>query len=71
MFRLTLKNPFGNSKNIQDIIKKNISGLYDETHLGNVKINNPLGYDLLVKMLLKDARNRPSARECLSHPYLN
>ncbi|CAD8075600.1 unnamed protein product [Paramecium sonneborni] len=68
---LTLKNPFGNSKNIQDIIKRNISGLYDETHLVNVKINNPLGYDLLIKMLQKDARNRPSARECLSHPYFN
>lgn len=50
-FRLTLKNPFGNSKNMQDIIKRNISGLYDETHLANAKINNPLGYDLLIKML--------------------
>ncbi|CAD8074643.1 unnamed protein product [Paramecium primaurelia] len=68
---LTLKNPFGNSKNMQDIIKRNISGLYDENHLASVKINNPLGYDLLIKMLQKDARNRPSARECLAHPFLN
>lgn len=51
LFRLTRKNPFGNSKNVQDIIKRNISGLYDESHLVNVKINNPLGYDLLIKML--------------------
>ncbi|CAD8087926.1 unnamed protein product [Paramecium sonneborni] len=68
---LTLKNPFGNSKNIQDIIKRNISGQYDETHLVNVKINNPLGYDLLLKMLQKDARNRPSAKECLLHPFFD
>ncbi|CAK74814.1 unnamed protein product (macronuclear) [Paramecium tetraurelia] len=68
---LTRKNPFGNSKNVQDIIKRNISGQYDESHLVNVKINNPLGYDLLIKMLQKDPRNRPSASECLKHPYLN
>ncbi|CAD8160885.1 unnamed protein product [Paramecium octaurelia] len=68
---LTRKNPFGNSKNVQDIIKRNISGQYDETHLVNVKINNPLGYDLLIKMLQKVPRNRPSASECLQHPYLN
>lgn len=36
---------------MQDIIKRNISGLYDENHLTSVKINNPLGYDLLIKML--------------------
>ncbi|CAD8164525.1 unnamed protein product [Paramecium pentaurelia] len=68
---LTRKNPFGNSKNVQDIIKRNISGQYDESHLTNVKINNPLGYDLLIKMLQKDPLNRPSANECLQHPYLN
>lgn len=49
--RLTFKNPFGNSQNISDLIKLNISGNYNEAHLETTKMNNPLAYDLLTKML--------------------
>ncbi|CAD8072602.1 unnamed protein product [Paramecium sonneborni] len=66
---LTFKNPFGNSQNISDLIKLNISGNYNEAHLETTKMNNPLAYDLLTKMLQKESQNRPSVHECLSHPY--
>ena len=32
---------------------------------------NPLCVDLLQKMLLKDPSERPSAEECLEHPWFN
>lgn len=44
---LTFKNPFGNLENISDLIKLNIKGDYNETHLENTKLNNPLAFDLL------------------------
>ncbi|CAD8072893.1 unnamed protein product [Paramecium primaurelia] len=66
---LTFKNPFGNLENISDLIKLNINGDYNETHLENTKLNNPLAYDLLTQMLQKESNNRISAYECLNHPY--
>ncbi|CAD8174091.1 unnamed protein product [Paramecium octaurelia] len=67
---LTFKNPFGNFENVSELIKLNINGEYNEAHLEKTKANNPLAYDLLTQMLSKDANIRPSARECLDHPYL-
>ncbi|CAD8174046.1 unnamed protein product [Paramecium pentaurelia] len=67
---LTFKNPFGNLENISDLIKFNINGDYNETHLENTKLNNPLAYNLLISMLQKESNKRPSAYECLNHPYL-
>lgn len=47
MLSLTFKNPFGNFQNNSDLIKLNINGDYNETHLENTKLNNPLAYNLL------------------------
>lgn len=44
-------------------------GNYNEAHLETTKQNNPQAYDLLTKMLQKESHNRPSAYECLCHPY--
>ncbi|CAK64241.1 unnamed protein product (macronuclear) [Paramecium tetraurelia] len=66
---LTSKNPFGNSKNISDLIQSNISGNYNQAYLESTYVNNPLAYDLLTKMLQKEPHSRPSADECLNHPY--
>ena len=32
---------------------------------------SPQGIDLISKMLLWDPKYRPTARECLNHPYFN
>ncbi|CAD8153964.1 unnamed protein product [Paramecium pentaurelia] len=66
---LTSKNPFGNSQNISDLIQTNIGGNYNQAYLEATKLNNPLAYDLLTKMLQKEPHSRPSANECLNHPY--
>ncbi|CAD8103498.1 unnamed protein product [Paramecium primaurelia] len=66
---LTSKNPFGNSQNISDLIQTNIDGNYNQAYLEATKLNNPLAYNLLTKMLQKEPHSRPSANECLNHPY--
>ncbi|CAD8149527.1 unnamed protein product [Paramecium octaurelia] len=66
---LTSKNPFGNSKNISDLIQSNISGNYNQAYLESTYVNNPLAYDLLTKMLQKEPHSRPSVDECLNHPF--
>lgn len=62
---LTMKNPFGNSKNPQDTIQRNMVGDYDKTHLIKVVNEQPKAYDLLVRMLEKNPKLRPTADECL------
>ncbi|CAD8054492.1 unnamed protein product [Paramecium sonneborni] len=68
---LTLKNPFGSSRNPQALLQKNMAVDYDLTHLDIIKTQNPYAYDLVLQMLQKDPKLRPSATQCLQHPFFN
>lgn len=56
---LTSRNPFGNSKNPQEILTKNIQGNYETIHLDNVQ--DKVAVQLVKLMLSKDPKTRPSA----------
>ncbi|CAD8076748.1 unnamed protein product [Paramecium sonneborni] len=66
---LTLKNPFGSSRIPQTLLLKNIAVDYDLTHLDIIKTKNPYACDLVLQMLQKDPKLRPSATQCLQHPF--
>ncbi|CAK72819.1 unnamed protein product (macronuclear) [Paramecium tetraurelia] len=68
---LTLKNPFGSSKNPQTLLLKNIAADYDLTYLDQIKSKNPKACDLVIQMLKKDPKQRPSATQCLQHPFFS